>query len=390
MPEHQQNKKVQRLKPHRLGALVVVAMALYSSAGSATEIEQSMFSFSGFGTVGVTHSSEKNADFVNSFFQPNGAGMSRSWSTDLDSRIGGQVSANFNNQLSAVVQIIAEQQWDNSYTPIVEWANVKYAITPDFSVRVGRIALPTFLTSDSRKVGYTMPWVRPPLEVYQQLPVTKNDGVDATYRFRIGNVSNSITGLAGKLNIMIPDGTPSGVFMKSKAMNIVDVIEYGALTLQAAYLHAKLTIPKVMDIPVPELSQVGDNAPFELMQAGVSYDPGNWFIMGECAKSRFELTGNKFNWYVSSGWRLGKFTPYVTYAKLKQITDPSPIPIALPAGQKSASIGLRWDAMKDISVKLQYDRINLDENSVGSLIPGPSFQPGGKLNVVSAVVDFVF
>jgi len=88
------------------------------------------------------------------------------------------------------------------------------------------------------------------------------------------------------------------------------------------------------------------------------------------------------------GWRLGKFTPYVTYAKLQQLSDPSPF--SLPAVQKTVSAGLRWDAIKNTSFKLQYDRINLDANSAGSLIPGPLFQSGGKVNVVSAVVDFVF
>lgn len=387
MQKKQRNDKAKGFKPHQISALAIAVMALYSSTGSATEIEQSMFSFSGFGTFGAAHSSEKNADYKNTLLQPNGVGLSRSWSTDIDSRIGGQVSAYFNNQLSAVLQIVAEQQWDNSYTPIVEWANVKYAVTPDFSVRVGRIALPTFLTSDYRKVGYTTPWVRTPLEIYQQLPVTNNDGIDVTYHSRIGSVKNSITGLAGKLRVMFPDGTPSGSLMKSKTIGLVDVAEYGALTLQATYMDVKITTPKLQEIPIPAISKFGDNLPFKLMEVGFNYDPGNWFIMGECAKVRFEVAGNKLDWYVSSGWRLGKFTPYVTYAKLKQLTEPA---LALPSGQKTMSVGLRWDAIKNVDFKIQFDRIHLDANSFGVFFPGPNFQPGGKANVVSAVVDFVF
>lgn len=388
MSKPQQNGKPKRFKPHQLSAIAFAAMALHSSASSAAEIDQSMFSFSGFGSFGAVHSSEKNADFSYGFFQPNGAGMSRNWSMDVDSRIGGQVSAYFNNQLSAVVQLIAEQQWDNSYTPIVEWANIKYALTPDFSVRVGRIALPAFLFSDSRKVGYTTPWVRPPLEVYQLLPITRDDGVDATYRSNIGNVKNTLMVFTGKDRSTAPDGTPSGMLFKNRQAGIVDMVEYGALTLQASYLRAKLTVPKIMDIPVPALSKYGDSV-YQLRQASASYDQGNWFVMGELAKVSYDLVGDESGWYVTGGWRISKFTPYVTYAQRKQLTDPSPL-LPPSAGQKSVSAGLRWDAIRNVSLKLQYDRINLDANSSGSLRTGPGFQPGGKVNLVSAVVDFVF
>ena len=94
-----------------------------------------MFSFSGFGTLGLVHSSEKHADFTSSQLKPDGAGYSHNWSADVDSLIGGQVTARFTPKLSAVVQVIAEQNYDNSYRPHVEWANLQYQFTPEFSVR---------------------------------------------------------------------------------------------------------------------------------------------------------------------------------------------------------------------------------------------------------------
>ncbi len=123
-------------------------------------------------------------------FKPNGAGHSHTWSADVDSLIAGQVNANLTPQLSAVLQVIAEQNYDNSYRPHVEWANIKYQVTPEFSVRAGRTLLPTFLFSDTRKVAYAYPWVRPPLEVYRQEPITASDGVDASYQIRIGDIMN--------------------------------------------------------------------------------------------------------------------------------------------------------------------------------------------------------
>ena len=108
-------------------------------------------SFSAFGTLGEVHSSEDKADFTASVFQPNGAGYTRSWSAEVDSLIGAQLTANILSDLSAVVQVIAEQNYNGTFTPHIEWANIKYQFSPDLSVRVGRSVLPTFLFSDTRE-----------------------------------------------------------------------------------------------------------------------------------------------------------------------------------------------------------------------------------------------
>ena len=90
----------------------------------------------------------------------------------MDSRVGAQLNARFSPQVSAIVQVTSEQRYDGTYRPEVEWANIKYDVTPDFSIRAGRTVLPSFMVSDYRKVGYATPWVRPPVEVYSLMPLT--------------------------------------------------------------------------------------------------------------------------------------------------------------------------------------------------------------------------
>ena len=121
-------------------------MASYASLASADDPVSTppKFVFSGFGTLGVVHSSEDQADFTSTFFKPNGAGYSHAWSGAVDSLLAVQVVAKPTAKLSAVVQVISEQRYDGTYWPHVEWANVKYQFTPDFSVRVGRTVLPAF------------------------------------------------------------------------------------------------------------------------------------------------------------------------------------------------------------------------------------------------------
>lgn len=48
----------------------LLVMALCAAGARADDAGTPMFSFSGFGTVGVVHSSEDKADFTASFFNP--------------------------------------------------------------------------------------------------------------------------------------------------------------------------------------------------------------------------------------------------------------------------------------------------------------------------------
>src|SRR5688500_16146113 len=164
-------------------AVVPTFLFLLSSTTFAAESSYPSFAVNGYSTLGAVHSSEDKADFKDTLVQPDGAGYTHDWAFGVDSRAALQVTASFTEKLSAVVQVISEQHYDGSYTPTVEWANIKYDVTPDFSLRVGRIVLPVFMGSDYRKVGYANPWVRPPIEVYGHLPLSNNEGVDASYSF---------------------------------------------------------------------------------------------------------------------------------------------------------------------------------------------------------------
>jgi hypothetical protein len=70
-----------------------LASALLAAA-HADGPDMPAYSFAGFGTLGVTHSSEHEADFSSTILKPTGAGFSRNWSADIDSRLGVQGSWN--------------------------------------------------------------------------------------------------------------------------------------------------------------------------------------------------------------------------------------------------------------------------------------------------------
>ena len=176
------------MKPLRLAAL----LCLWLPSAFAQTADSPKLTLSGYGTLGAARSSDRTADYLIDAFKPNGPGATREWSADVDSRAGLQLALQVSPSLSAVVQVVSQQRHDSSYRPTVEWANVKYQATPDVAVRAGRIVLPIFLMNDSRKVGFANPWVRPPVEVYSLVPVTSSDGVDASFRSRIGDLNNHL------------------------------------------------------------------------------------------------------------------------------------------------------------------------------------------------------
>src|ERR1700733_12390169 len=126
-------------RAHRiLSAALLIGMLCPALGATADDSSASMFSFYGFGTLGVVRANEHYADFVGNAFQPDGAGYSRAWAPGVDSKLGLQVNAQVTSQLLAVVQVISQLRYNGSWTPQVEWANLKYQLTPELSVRAGR------------------------------------------------------------------------------------------------------------------------------------------------------------------------------------------------------------------------------------------------------------
>lgn len=442
-----------RYSPHNAGLSpsLGVAFAILFFVGAAhAQSDQSArrgVTFSGYGTLGVAHSTEDRADFLANDLQGRGAGHSRKWSPDVDSRIGVQVNANFSPQLSAVVQVLAEQRHDASYRPTIEWANLKYEFTPDFSIRAGRIVLPGFMASNYKKVGYAQPWVRPPVEVYGLIPVSRSDGIDMSYRMRMGQATHNFQIAYGGTSAGLPEGGKATI---KDGWLISDTVEYGAATLHMAYARSKVTLdsfrplfdgyrqfagaatqaatmlppgfrPAVTAAAAQATAIANkydpDHRQLSFISIGGSYDPGDWFAMAEWGQTDSDsIFGKRAAWYATGGYRWGKFTPYVSYAVAKLKSNQrdagiTGVPALLPAlqgaaatlnanlndqlagapTQKTISIGTRWDFAKNAALKLQYDHSRVGNGSTGTLDrPQPGFVLGGRFNVFSATVDFVF
>ncbi len=382
------------------------------------------WTFGGFGTVGVVHADTTEADFTTSVLRAHGAGHTRRWSPDVDSRLGAQLGVTLDKQWSGVIQLVTEQRRSGSYRPQLEWANIKYQATPDLSLRIGRIALPIFLAADYRKVGYAYPWVRTPVEVYGAVPNSSSDGADLSYRWQAGGVKYVTQAMYGRTELRLNE---ENVVKGRRLAGVSHTAESGALSGRIGVFTGEMTV-NIGDDLFGGLRQFGapglalvqkyeiDHKRFSAITAGANYDPGDWFVMGEVGRfNAHSFLGKTVTRYFSAGYRIASFTPYVAYASVdakSPTRDPGLSTAGLPpphaqaaralnAGldallktipiQTTLTAGVRWDVRTDMALKLQYDRVKPRDGSRGTLLVlQPGFRSDTSINVASFALDFVF
>jgi len=407
-----------------LATVLVASVAAPATALAADDAAPSIFKFSGFGTLGVVHADTDTADFTSSVLKASGAGATRRWSMDVDTRLGAQLDVAIAPQWSAVLQVVSEQGYNNSYRPDVEWANVKYQVTPDVSVRVGRVALPVFMAAEHRKVGYVYSMVRQPNEVAGGVPITSSDGIDLSWRWHTGALNHTTRLQYGRTNLSLDDQT------RVRANGIVAVshsIDVGAFSARASAIGADVTV-NLAEPLFGALKQFGpagvaladqysvDHKRISLIALGMEYDPGDWFVTVEGGRQRSQsLLGTNIGLALSAGYRWRTFTPYIGYSDVRaQASTQSrglpvaglPPPLAYGAGllnaglnqllmtlpeQSTVRLGTRWDFHENMAFKLQVDSVTPHRGSRGTLInTQPDFAFGKSILVTSMTLDFVF
>jgi hypothetical protein len=357
-------------------AVAASILVLGTMPGHADPPIDQYVTFSGFGTLGMVHSDYRQADFTGEFLQPHGAGFSRKWSPTPDSDLGGQADVRIVDGLTGVVQVISRDNEEGNYRPRIEWANIKYAFTPDLAVRVGRTLLPTYERSDSQNVGYALPWVRIPNEIRFSNSATHSDGVGVLYRVKTGAVIQDLQVQFGRTS----EDFSGAVFHGKDLIVLSDTLQYGNTSVHLAYQ----TMMYTYSVLAP--------ARFRLGSAGFTYDPGTWFVTGDGNYAHYDFFGDFYAWYLSAGMRLGHFTPYVIYSMEDAPTAGPASGLTQLGDERTAAAGVRWDFAKNVDFKLQLQRVTIKTQDAPASFNNvqPGLRAGDKANVVSLTLDFVF
>ena len=325
--------------------------------------------FSGFGTIGLARTNTDSADFIR---DAEASGATRDVNVNVDSNFGLQLTGTATPWLSATVQMLSMERSQSYMTTELEWAFVKVTPFDGLTLRGGRMALPVFAVSDSRNVGYTNNWLRPPGEVYGLAMIPRLDGADASYSAAVGSSTVTATVMAGKGNLP----------RRGSADLLTDNLR--GLNLQWEADGVMVRLGQVRTRVHTSVAGVDDE--YKFTGAGVLVDRDNIVAQAEFVTRRSGSNAALIDangWYAMGGYRIGTWLPYASYSA----TRPSVTAKFHAAGpQDTTAIGARWDVLKAVDVKFQLERIDT-KGTRGISFTAAVAKP---VTASSVTVDFVF
>ncbi|VAW70533.1 hypothetical protein MNBD_GAMMA09-2205 [hydrothermal vent metagenome] len=372
--------------------------------------------FDGFLTAGFAVHNQSQADGSNVTYLDE---VTEDVTFLQDSKFGLQITADAAENMQVVAQILASAV-DENYSMDIEWAYLDYAASDSTSLRAGRIKQPVFLISDYLEVGYAYPWIRPPAEAYSNMPVDSLIGVELLYQANFGNTTLAIQPYFGSNSEDVP-GVSSVKFFADNYLGMALRLENRSFTFQLSSFQTDVS---TIDSASGSFNSEGTAV---LSVASLSWDIANF--VGYTEYTTRDITadnrtlGNGFNavpfdnlfsdqdgYYVTLGYRMGKFLPHVTYATIDSDpagsygcvtpTDASTCGPSQGARQDSVTIGLRYELNDSAALKMEYQQIELADNngnyglyqpfSLGAPLNSSSALAEDKASLISVAVDVIF
>jgi len=409
----------------------LLALPLCATAYAQENGDGPTIKISGFGTGALTMSNTDDAEFGRA---NQVRGVKKDARPGVDSNLGLQADVTLNSWLSLTGQGLVRKDAEDDFGAEATLAFAKAKVNDELSIRVGRVGAPVFMISEYRNVGYANTFVRPPQEMYSQVPFNSIDGIDATWQHGFGATSVTAQLAAGRTKAPVA-GNLDVEMTSLVALNLV--AEYGPFTARFGRAEGKLTVTGSPSLDgllaslrtagsgyrLPALNTLAadlaaDGKKSSFTSLGLGLDWNNIVGQTEYARRKSDsYINDTTSWYVMGGYRIGKFLPYYSHAKLSvDSAVANTVPGACPAGypaactptlravsagvaqlrssglgqgeQSTDSIGLRWELYRSADLKFQVDRIT-PKNGKGLFVnAAPGF--GHAVTVGTVAVDFVF
>jgi len=340
-----------------------------------------------------------------------------------DSKAGLQFDYNLGSNSSAVMQLVARSRGGEPWKVDAEWAYINYGVSDNVQARMGRLRIPLYMTSETLDVGYTYPWVRPPLELYQTA-ITSYEGADMLIKYSTGDIQHTLQPFVGSSTGHHDTNVPYGYYgipglpgaNATIQLNFKDI--YG-VTLNSTFGNwsTKLTAmhmgidgslnaidnsfivgnilaggPLFPNVGAGgQIAEISDE--LQYYAVGGMYDNGSLLAMAEFSTIRVAkgtLFGDSFSGQGTLGYRIDRWTPYATYAWAQSINDADFT--LTPRSMKSITMGLRRELTDQLSAKLEWNNyFDLENNgSIGAGSDTFTGSLGGDVNVYTFALDAVF
>jgi len=310
-----------------------------------------------------------------------------------ESNLGIQFSTDISSKMDMTVVMSARGGPAQKYNFETEWAYANYKFNDDTSLRIGKVKGPFYMVSDYKDVGYAYPWVSVPDEVYSTNPIRSVNGLDLVYQKSINDVSylgelyygsgtSTAFALPTSLSATMLTATSQISFKTHEMLGFNASVSFEGMSFRAGYFKTK--------VDVPAFGAAFKDLNGEFGGIGFTFDRNNVVIYSEyIVRDTDALLGGAFPdataGYLTVGYRMGDFLPYVTGASIKEGKDASPY----APKQTSTTIGLRYEMDDAASFKIEAKNIKPDSygGDAGGLFDDAITE---KVTIVSVAVDVLF
>lgn len=271
-----------------------------------------------------------------------------------ESNLGVQFSTDLSSKMDMTV-VLSARGAKQKYNIETEWAYANYKVNDDLSVRIGKVKGPFYMVSDYKDVGYAYPWVSPPEEVYSTNPIRSVNGIDLVYQATVDdvtylgelyygggtNTANPISSVAAMMGMSVDDVIE---FETYQMLGFNASVNYEGISFRAGYFRTLVN--------VPAFGITGEMGSFG--GVGMTIDMNNIvvyseYIVRDTGPNLVMAFPDAKAFYVTAGYRMGDFLPYVTMAKLDEDKDFSPAAMK----QDSMAYGLRVEIDDVTDVKFE-------------------------------------
>ena len=330
-----------------------------------------------------------------------------------ESNLGIQFSTDISNKMDMTVVMSARGGPEGKYNFETEWAYANYKFNDDVSLRIGKVKGPFYMVSDYKDVGYAYPWASVPDEVYSTNPIRSVNGLDLVYQKTINDVSylgelyygsgnNTAYVLPTALNALNADPAFGGFcttemqtalngpcftastqvpFKTHDMIGFNASVAFDGMSFRLGYFDTKVDAFGLKDLEgsFGGLGMTIDKNNFVVYAEYIVRDTGP-----ELAAAFPDVKAG----YLTLGYRMGDFLPYVTAATIGEGADKSDF----APKQKSTTLGLRYEM--DDSAAFKIEAKNIKPDNYGGFASADGLFDGliaeKDVTIVSVAIDVLF
>lgn len=353
--------------------------------------------------------------------------ISDSGSYLTDTRLGLQASARVNDKVTLTTQLVAKNNRENFHLN-ANWLYANVDISKNVAAKLGRMQQPIYLFSSQLEAGYSLPWVRPPQEVYEQQFFNDYTGLELAWTSYVVDHDVSVKLLHGVQDNSL-SAAPLGIFFgkdEPQTETMTSDNFFGlALQLEGDFYRINIAGVK-QDLSVGIPSEVTNGFALDLgacsagsptmtaAQCARLFQTAALFsTAGGASSAKFKgdfwsigLDAQKFDvrviaeytlrnlgdfdrkgYYVSLMYQTDQWTPYVTYAA----HDTGGNDAMDPQAQQSLALGARYDWMANTALKFEVMNVDPQDGTRGLYHIG--FTDGKEMDSMMAAtvaLDIVF